>query len=59
MPVAKDSSLASESRYRGGASSALDVLEAHAASVDAAVRLGDAMMRYRIAQALEIRWGSQ
>jgi outer membrane protein TolC len=59
VPMARDSSLASESRYRGGASSALDVLDAHAASVDAAVRLGDAMMRYRIAQALEIRWGSQ
>jgi outer membrane protein TolC len=58
VPDARDSSLATESRYLGGAASALDVLEAHAASVDAAVRLEDVTMRCRIAQALEIRWGS-
>jgi len=59
VPEAKDSSLATESRYLGGAASALDVLEAHAAAVDAAVRLGEAIMRYRIAEALEVRWGTE
>jgi outer membrane protein len=58
VPEARDSSLATESRYLGGAANALDVLEAHAASVEAAVRLGEATMRYRIAEALEIRWGA-
>jgi OMF family outer membrane factor len=59
VPDARDSSLATESRYLGGAATALDVIEAHAAALDAAVRLGDAIMRYRIAEALETRWGTE
>jgi outer membrane protein TolC len=58
IPVARDAFLDAESRYRGGAASALEVLEAHAASVEAAVGLAEAMLRYRIAQALELRWGT-
>ena len=56
-PAARDSFLDAESRYRGGAATSLDVLDAYAASVDAVVRLSDAISRYRIAQALARRWG--
>jgi outer membrane protein TolC len=58
LPDARDSYLEAESRYRGGAASSLEVLEAHTASVDTAVRLSDAMLRYRMAEALAIRWGT-
>ena len=56
-PSARDSWLEAESRYRGGAATALEVLDAYAASVDAAVRLSEALSRYRIAEALAMRWG--
>ncbi len=56
-PAARDSFLDAESRYRGGAATSLEVLDAYAASVDAVVRLSDAVSRYRIAQALARRWG--
>ncbi len=55
-PAARDSYLDAESRYRGGAATSLEVLEAHAAAVDAAVRLSDALSRYRIAEAVVLRW---
>ena len=58
MPEARDSYLEAESRYRGGAASFLDVLEAHTAALDASVRLAEAVLRYRVAQALELRWGT-
>jgi len=57
-PSARDSWLEAESRYRGGAATALEVLDAYASSVDAAVRLSEALSRYRIAQALAVRWGT-
>lgn len=57
-PAARDSWLEAESRYRGGAATSLEVLDAYAASVDAAVRLSDATSRYRIARALLLRWGT-
>ena len=56
-PAARDSYLDAESRYRGGAGTALEVLDAYASSIDAAVRLSDALSRYRIARALSMRWG--
>jgi outer membrane protein TolC len=56
-PAARDSYLDAESRYRGGAATALEVLDAYASSIDAAVRLSDALSRYRIARALAERWG--
>jgi outer membrane protein TolC len=56
-PAARDAYLDAESRYRGGAGTALEVLDAYSASVDAAVRLSDAISRYRIARALAVRWG--
>ncbi len=58
LPDARDSYLEAESRYRGGAASSLEVLEAHSASVDAAVRLSEAILRYRLAEALASRWGT-
>ena len=57
-PDARDSYLATESRYRGGAASTLEVLDAYAAAVDASVRLSEAVSRYRIARAVETRWGT-
>jgi outer membrane protein TolC len=56
-PAAKDAYLDAESRYRGGAGTALEVLDAYSAAVDAAVRLSDAISRYRIARAVAVRWG--
>lgn len=55
-PSARDSYLEAESRYRGGAATAFEVLDAYTASVDAAVRLSDAISRYRIAEAVAARW---
>jgi outer membrane protein TolC len=57
-PDARDSYLTAESRYRGGSAPALEVLDAYASSVDAAVRLADAISRYRIARAVATRWGT-
>lgn len=57
-PDAHDAYLEAESRYRGGSATALEVLDSYAAAVDASVRLADAIARYRIAQALESRWGT-
>jgi outer membrane protein len=57
-PAAHDALLEAESRYRGGAATSLEVLEAYSSAVDAAVRLADAAARYRIARALVERWGS-
>ena len=57
-PAARDAFLETESRYRGGAATSLEVLEAYSSAVDAAVRLSDAAARYRIALALSDRWVS-
>jgi len=57
-PAARDSYLDAESRYRGGAATSLEVLDAYAASVDAAVKRADALSRYRVAQALLLRWST-
>ena len=55
-PVARDSWLEAESRYRGGAATALEVIDAYGAAVDASVKLSQAESRLRIAEALERRW---
>lgn len=57
-PDARDSYLEAESRYRGGSAPALEVLDAYSSSVDTAVRLADAISRYRIARAVAMRWGT-
>ncbi len=57
-PAARDAFLEAESRYRGGAATSLEVLDAYSSAVDAAVRFSDAVARYRIARAIGDRWGS-
>jgi outer membrane protein len=57
-PDARDAYLEIESRYRGGAATSLEVLEAHATAVDTAIRLAEAARRFRDAEALERRWGA-
>jgi outer membrane protein TolC len=57
-PAARDASLEAESRYRGGAATSLEVLDAYASAIDSAVRLSDAVSRYRIARVLLSRWGT-
>jgi len=57
-PWSRDSYLEAESRYRGGAATALEVIDAYASAVEASVKLAAATSRLRIAEALERRWGS-
>jgi outer membrane protein TolC len=57
-PAAHDAFLEAESRFRGGAATSLEVLDAYASAIDASVRLSDAAARWRIAQALLARWGT-
>jgi len=57
-PMARDAYLGAESRYRGGTATALDVLDSYAAALDATVRLSDATARYRLAEAVALRWGT-
>jgi outer membrane protein len=58
VPNARDSYLESESRYRGGAGTALEVLDAYAAATEAEVKLNDVTARYRVAQAVAARWSA-
>jgi outer membrane protein TolC len=58
-PAARDAYLEAESRYRGGAGSSLEVLDAFSKSIDTAVRAVGAELAYRQAQALALRWGDQ
>jgi outer membrane protein TolC len=58
VPKARDSYLEAESRYRGGAGTALEVLDAYAAATEAEVKLNDVTARYRVAQAVAARWSA-
>lgn len=58
VPTARDSYLQAESLYRGGAGTALDVLDAYGSWVDAAIAAADATVRYRQAEARLRRWGT-
>jgi outer membrane protein TolC len=58
-PEARDAYLEAESRYRGGAGSSLEVLDAFSKSVETAVRAVGAELAYRQAEALALRWGDQ
>jgi outer membrane protein TolC len=57
LPEARDAYLETESRYRGGAAGYLDVLDAFTTAVDAEVQAAQAELAYRVARALELRWG--
>jgi outer membrane protein TolC len=56
VPEARDSYLEAESRYRGGAGTALEVLDSYAVATEASVKLNDVTARYRVAQAAAARW---
>ncbi len=58
VPDARDSYLDAQSRYRGGAATALEVLEAHSAALEAAVRRSETIARYRVADAVSLRWST-
>lgn len=59
VPVARDAWLLAESLYRGGAGSSLEVLDAHAALVEAKIAEATAVERYRVAEAQARRWGER
>lgn len=56
VPTARDSYLESESLYRGGAGTALEVLDAYAQWIDTEAAYEDALLRYRVAEATALRW---
>jgi len=57
VPQARDAYLLTESRYRGGAATYVEVLDAFSATVDTAVAAAQAELAYRTAEALVLRWG--
>ena len=59
IDTARDSYLLAESLYRGGAGTALDVLEAYDAWTNSNQAHADAELRYRLAEADFLRWGAQ
>lgn len=56
--IAEDSYLASESLYRGGGTTALDVLEAYATWMTANEAAAEAVFNHRVAEAKVVRWGT-
>ncbi len=58
LPMARDSYLMAESLYRGGAGTALEVLDAFTAWIGAENALADALFAYRVAEAQAIRWST-
>ncbi|HEX5436157.1 MAG TPA: TolC family protein [Gemmatimonadaceae bacterium] len=58
VPAARDSYLLAESMYNGGAATSLDVLDAYTAWIDANQAYENALLQYRQAHALYLRWGT-
>ncbi len=58
VPIARDSYLEAEATYRGGAGTALEVLDAYSGWIDAEVARAQAAMDYRQAEAQRVRWGT-
>lgn len=56
---ARDAFLQTESLYRGGTGTALEVLDAHRSWLAAARAEADAVLDYRLAEARRIRWGTR
>jgi outer membrane protein TolC len=56
--IAEDSYLASESLYRGGGATALDVLEAYATWIATNEAAAEAVFNHRVAEAQLVRWGT-
>jgi outer membrane protein len=59
VATARDSFLQAESLHRGGAGSALEVLDAYDAWISGSQAHAEAVLRYRLAQAALVRWGTQ
>ena len=59
VPLARDASLQMESMYNGGAATALEVLDAYAAWVDASESYADAVLHFRQDEATALLWGTQ
>lgn len=55
--TALDSYLSSESLYRGGAATALEVLDAYGTWIAASEAVAGAVLSYRVAEAQLVRWG--
>jgi len=58
VDTARDSYLQTESLYRGGVGTALDVLDAYDGWIAASQAHAEAVLRYRLADAELIRWGT-
>ncbi|GAC1410678.1 MAG: TolC family protein [Gemmatimonadaceae bacterium] len=58
IPTARDAYLQAQSMYTGGAATALEVLDAYTSWINANQAYTDAVVRYRLAEANYIRWGS-
>ena len=58
IPIARDAYLQTQSMYTGGAATALEVLDAYTSWINANQAYGDAVVRYRQAEANYIRWGT-
>lgn len=58
VPIARDAYLETESLYRGGRATGLEVLDAYSAWIDAQVAQVEAEMNYRQAEARLVRWGT-
>lgn len=58
VPVARDAYALVEAQYRGGVGTVLDVLTAYRSWIDAANALASAVLDYRKAEALALRWSS-
>ena len=58
VPLARDAYLQTASMYAGGAASALEVLDAHVAWINASESYADAVLRYRQAESTALRWGT-
>jgi outer membrane protein, multidrug efflux system len=59
VPAAQDAYLQSESLYRGGSGSALEVLDAYATWIQSGLEAARARLAYRIAEARAQRWGGE
>ena len=58
VPIARDAYLQTQSIYNGGAATALEVLDAYASWINANESYASAVLQYRQAEALYLRWGT-
>ena len=58
LPLARDAYVLAESLYRGGSGTALEVLDAFSNLVTASQSYTDAVLSYRVAEAMLLRWGT-